>query len=367
MDAEGQARFARCVHGVEPAPPQGDGGLPPDSAARLRAWGFNALGVVAGGLHEDGLPFMAEVGFAGDGPVLQAPGLRLPDVFDPGWPGGAGKRAQQVCAPLAEDRLLLGWVTDTALEWGQCATEGRPTLLQLCLSLEPRFAAYHAAWEFVLAHHGGRLDTLARAWGVSLSNKEVLREMTRSETGLATRGYARDQCRWTREVARRYFTTAATAVREADPHHLILGCRLRRGEGPEVQAACAYPAVDVAMPDWRDLPPASTAHPFLAGEVSWVDDEFLQAPAGKRAGRSTAVERMLRRARAGLDRVARHPAALGYAWAQWQDGPGEQPPFGRGLVHANGREAREHTDLLTQFNEKVERWRRREPAPASRD
>ena len=60
---------------------------------------------------------------------------------------------------------------------------GGPSLLQLCLSLEPNFAAYHAAWEFALALHGGKLAALARAWGAPLANKEVVRELTRTEQG----------------------------------------------------------------------------------------------------------------------------------------------------------------------------------------
>jgi len=41
----------------------------------------------------------------------------------------------------------------------------RPSLLQICLSLEPSFPAYHAAWEFTLAAHGGELAAMARACG----------------------------------------------------------------------------------------------------------------------------------------------------------------------------------------------------------
>ena len=67
---------------------------------------------------------------------------------------------------------------------------------------------------------------------------------------------------------------------------------------------------------------------------------------------------MLRKSRDALDRIARHPAVIGYAWAQWQDEPGEQPPFAGGLVHANGAEAREHTELLEQFNARAEQLRR---------
>src|SRR5205823_5759356 len=127
-------------------------------------------------------------------------------------------------------------------------------LLQICLSLEPGFAAYHAAWEFVLALHGGKLAALARAWGTPLANKEVVRELTRAEQGIATRGYLRDAARWTREFARRYFTTTAEAIRAADPHHLVLGAHSAMPPGENVRAESIYPAIDAPLVDWRELP-----------------------------------------------------------------------------------------------------------------
>jgi agarase len=361
VDPDGARVFLRCVHGMRPAETPADAALSPDTAARLRRWGFNAAGLDARGAgHEDGLPSLAAVDFCTGGPLLAGPGLRLPDVFDAGWGARAAERALTVCAPRAEERALVGWVTDDGLAWGQDGTNGRPTLLQLCLALEPSHGAYHAAWEFVLAPHRGRLDALARSWGVGLPNRETVRELVRAESGLATRGYLRDQARWTRELARRYFTTTAAAVRAADPHHLVLGCRCRGAAGPEVAAEAAYPAVDVGLQDWSTLPPGggSAKHPVLADDVSWVHEAFFHAPAGKRPRRLTAVERMLQRARGALERLARHPAVVGYAWSQWQDEPGEQPPFGRGLVHTNGAEAREHTELLATFNFRCETLRR---------
>ena len=74
--------------------------------------------------------------------------------------------------------------------------------------------------------------------------------------------------------------------------------------------------------------------------------------------RLTTFEHMLRKARATLDRTARNPAVVGYIWAQWEDEPGEQPPFAGGLIHVNGSEAREHTELLTQFNLRAENLHR---------
>ena len=375
VDPAGRPFFAKAVHDVQAGEPPGDGGMPMDSAVRLRNWGFNAVGLTRGSVgRDDGLPFLAAVEFCEAGLTLTAAGMRLPDVFDPKWPGRAADHARERCGVLKENPALMGWVTDSALGWAQPSLAGRPSLLQICLSLEPSFAAYHAAWEFVLALHGGRLETLARAWGASLPNKEVVRELTRAEEGLGTRGYLRDEARWTREFARRYFTGTAAAVRRVDPNHLVLGCRFADVAGPAILAECAYPAIDVALPDWRELgayaPPTrpgglAFANPILAGNVSWTTPEFLKLPAAARLLRLTSVEWMLRRGRSGLDRLARNPAVVGYVWAQWQDAPAEQPPFAGGLVHQNGIEAREHTELLAQFNRRADSLRRFQLNPPS--
>lgn len=385
LDPAGRPVWLRAVHGVRSAHSHGEGPPPRDSAVRLRSWGFDAVGVGSDGTGwDDGFPVLAAVDFCSAGPVLSAPGLRLPDVFDPQWTAVAQQHAARMCVPLAENRSIVGWVTDDAPGWAQpvagaMGSDGaaRPTLLQLCLSLEPSAAAYHAAWEFALALHGGRLEALGRAWGVPLANKEVMRELTRAEMGIVTRGYLKDEARWSREFARRYFTSTAAAIRAADPNHLVLGCRFGGVVGAAVLAECVYPAVDVAMPDWRELPTAGAGaqaratgingavNPVLAGDVCWATPEFLKLPTAARLLRLTSVEWMLRRARTALERTARHPATVGYAWRQWQDEPGEQPPFARGLVHVDGAEAREHTELLAEFNARAETLRRSTARSAS--
>ena len=368
LDPAGAPFFCKAVHGVTASARPGERGWPLDSASRLRSWGFNTIGVGDdGSVREDGFPFLAVVDFCRAGPPIVAPGTRLPDVFAAEWTTLAAARAQEVCAQLSDTKELLGWVTDDALGWAQSPASGRPTLLQICLSLEPTFAAYHAAWEFVLALHQGRLDAVARAWGVVLNNKEVVRTMTRREYGIATRGYARDEARWAREFARRYFATTSAAVREVDPNHLLFGCRFdpahgAPGEvkaGASVLAECTYPAVDVAMPGWNELPApdALGSQPVLAGDVCWVDETGVRAVTKRRQPRLTTLERMLRRGRSALERMARHRAVVGYAWTRWQDAPNEQPPFARGLVHVNGAEAREHTELLASFNARAESLR----------
>lgn len=333
IDPEGRPFFMRAVNGVESAE-----GSPHDPVARLRAWGFNTLGADAEpALRDEGLAFVGTVDFAAAGTAIRLGGARLPDVFDPAWPEAAALHAGEVCLPWCERRELVGWLADAGLGWAPANDEGRPTLLQLCLSLEPQFAAYHAAWEFTLAAHGGRIESLAKAWGVPLANKEAVRALTRGERGIATRGYARDDARWAAEFARRFYAVAAAAVRAHDPRHLVFGGR-----------GAAH--VDVTWIRTEELAAAGPG-PVIAGDFTWVGAKFLSS-AGRGRGLTT-VERMLRRGRLALQRLAAQPGVVGYAWAQWRDGAAEQPPFAGGLVHANDTEAREHTELVAACNERL--------------
>ncbi len=345
--------FARAVNDVQSAPDS-----PHDPAARLRAWDFNTLGAgSAVGLEPEGLTFVGVVNFCTSSTLIRAKGVWLPDVFDLGWSGATHQRAAEVCPAWTARRDLLGWLTDDELRWGGFDGSGRPSLLQICLSLEPSFAAYHAAWEFVLAPHGGQLARLAKAWGCSLENKEVLREATRAERGLATPGYVRDDGRWTREFAHRYFVTTSAAIRAHDPNHLVLGARDLRGatsrmNPPAWLAECVFPALDIAWIHSQDLKAAAPG-PLFVGNFSWVNEPTASPPIRSHARGATSVERMLRRGRASLRAIIAQPAVVGYAWDAWSDGPGEQPPFARGLVHSNDIEAREHTELLSMVNRQI--------------
>jgi hypothetical protein len=217
------------------------------------------------------------------------------------------------------------------------------------------------------------LAQLAAAWEIALPNKEALRQLTRADTPLLSAGYLRDNERFTREFARRYFSTTAAAIRRSDPHHLVLGCRFGGPPGPAVLAECIYPQVDVlsandyhdTLDQRMDIYWRANAMPILIGGFAWMGDYFTQrAQPGEPRGR-TSVERMLARGRLALERAVGHPAVVGYAWHRWADLPDDGPPFGQGLVHIDDREAREHTELLSDINSRAEALRRAAAAPTS--
>lgn len=332
-----------------------------EAAAVLRSWGMNTIGPGSeAALVEDGFGVTENVDFCAAGaPVIHAAGVRLPDVFDPGWAGVCEARAAVATKRWCGRRELVGYFTDDALGWGEMRAD-RPGLLQLCLSLEPSFPAYHAAWEFVLAPHGGELAGLARAWGIDLANREGVRQRTVAERPLATPGYLRDQADFSKEFAHRYFKTTAAALRRHDPDHLILGCRFGAVTSEAVLAECVYPHVDVVSWQGPAAEFAGRAAHYArerAMPLAWTgvgqDNERLRADRYARSG-PTRIERMLSDRRRALTAACVHPAVVGYEWARWRDEQDDVPPFGAGLVHVDLREATEHTELLAQLNARAE-------------
>lgn len=404
LDADNRPFFSCGVTQVRPAARPGQGSTAdlaapaeplieaaetPDFATatlrRLRAWHVNTLGAgAAPELLERGMHYTASVDFARQVPAatIKLGGALLPDVFDPGWLEACDQAAAESCGLQRNREHLIGYFTDYELGWAQPHAEAlfaqvnlapkntprleRPSLLQICLSLEPAFSAYHAAWEFTLAPHAGDLAALARAWEIPLPNKEALRQLTLADTPLLSAGYLADNDRFSREFARSYFTTCAAAIRRYDPHHLILGCAFGGPPGAAVLAECSYPHVDVlSANDYHDTLferietyAQAASMPVLLGEFSWVSDYFTKRPQAGEPRGWTTLERMLGKGRAALERAFTHPALVGYAWHRWRDQSGDAAPLGHGLVHVDDREAIEHTELLSDLNSHAERLRR---------
>ena len=356
-----RSAYAQTVAGLYgPGGDSASGAWEKSTAARLHTWGVDTVGPWAEpSLVERGFYFTALADFIrAPVPILHGPGLRLPDVFDPAWPAAAEAHAAAVAAPWSGRRELVGWFTDDALGWG----EGPVGLLQACLALEPAFAAHHAAWEFVLAANGGSLDALARAWGLPSPHRESVRQLTREERPIERAGFADDDRRFARELARRYFAVTGRALRAADPSHLILGCRFSAPPPAGVRSVCASPEVDVVS--WRLR--AGTTFAAQAGALGsagndapqWVTGgglshgDFNTLPVRDGTG-PTRLERLLRAGREGLVAACRDPRTVGIEWAHWADGGDEAPPFGAGLVHADDHEAVEHTELLSHIHERA--------------
>jgi len=350
---------------------------------RLRRWNFNALGAwTALDLLDGDMPYTIVLDFARVGPEIKSDGVRIPDVFAPEWLKGIDRQAQTFVAPRRNNRMLVGYFTDNELGWGEIdnpdqqgklnsdlllTNELKPSLLQVCLSLDSHRPAYQAAWDFVLSRHNGSLETLAQDWQVNIDTPEQVRQWTNAKQAIVSRGYLADYRAFLAEFAQRYFEQSAAAIHRYDTNHLILGCRFGAPPSDAVFSAVKKPWVDVVsannyryqMYERMDIYYKATQLPILNGEFSWGHRVFSERPLPNEPEAGLpATERMTRNGEQALTRAWTHPSLVGYTWYRWVDQPTNKPPYlppvSLGLVTLEDEPNRWHTDLLTKLNAQAE-------------
>ncbi len=317
---------------------------------RLQQWGFNSMGAwTTSEFFDQGMPyteilenFYLGPALADIGPEADVEGgsrMSLPDVFDPAWAQHVDEKAKLLCTPLRESKQLVGYFTDNEIGFPsiigqeqsinlQAITvprgEMRPSLLQLCLTADPKRAAYIAAWDFVRKRHPGTDAAIAAAWEVQFSSAKEFADLTRTVT-VVSPGYRADDDVFTREFAGRYFRISAEAIRKYDPNHLILGCRF--GAPPSfivLEEQAKYADIITANNYQDDMYERMnqyylhTQKPILVGEFAWTMDYFyrfglpLEPPHG-----FTSLMRMEAKGKMTLEHAFQHPGIVGYTWYRW--------------------------------------------------
>lgn len=300
---------------------------------QAKKWGFNLLlPPTAPAFLRKGAAHVTDLALDRAGPrIVREEGVSLPDVFDSTWPETVEQRINGI-EPVAG---LVGWQCAPGWRWGGWAEVGQPLpragLLQVCLGLDPAFRAYHSAWDFVLARHGGELAKVAAAWGVELAGRGAVRQLTRDEQLIDTPGYRHDLTDFIREYALRYFSPVRTAAREINPDCLLLSPLLDRSTPPGVREVAASHC---------DLLPVDAPGLVVANAPQlWLVSAWPEAVGGTDpATGEGAYERRIRVGRETVVAGLRDPRIVGYAWARFRGGDlMADDPFGVGLVDENGR------------------------------
>ena len=202
--------------------------------ARLKAWGFNALGVNASpSLCRRGLPhpeFLSlGTGFtAHDYITERTTWTGFPNVFSPKWQVYCEKQARHRCAPLKDDPWVLGYFIDNELEWHQWTGKG---LFGDTFAKPSDHSAKRALVELLKQRHG-TAESFNKAWGTAIASFDELLALTAAPAPKNDAAKA-DVTEYTRLVAEKYFSIASAAIRKADPNHMVLGCRFA-GYAPEI-------------------------------------------------------------------------------------------------------------------------------------
>ena len=345
-----------------------------NTLARLSSWGFNMLSSSDGELLRRGMPHADVLGMGqefsscGDEfdilPCDGGPCTGFPNVFHPKWEAYCRYIARK-CAANKNDPWVLGWYIDNELAWWgdrrQFRTPPSRGLFDACARKSPEHTARRA------------LDAFLKERGIA-SPEAATEDVTRA---------------FIRLLARRYFETASRAIREADPNHLILGCRFAGlpSSDPVVWEECGrfcdvvsvntYPLVDLdrgvalngldkkAYPVAEELAERAkmAGKPLIVTEWSFVAlDSGLPCMHG--AGQRFFTQRERAQATSILARTLYAlPGCAGYVYFMWSD----QPKVGKhgersencnyGLVDADDNPWPDQVAALSEIQNSPAKWR----------
>ena len=345
-----------------------------NTLARLVSWGFNMIVTTEKSVIRRRLPHTMILGIGtgmssrGDYEILPCDGgpcTAFPNVFSPKFEAYCRYVAKNRCAPNKDDPWLIGYYIDNELAWWGDARKFRT----------PPSRGLFDACAKKPAGHSARiaLETFLKERGIAspeAASEAVTREFIRL-------------------IARRYFEITSRAIREADPNHLVLGCRFAglRSSDPVVWEECGrycdvvsantYPMVDLdrgialnglhakAQPvaDVIAERAAMAGKPLIVTEWSFVAlDSGLPCMHG--AGQRFFTQRERAEATSIFARTLYAlPCCAGYVYFKWSD----QPAFGRkseksensnyGLVDANDDPWPEQEAALAAIQNDPMKWR----------
>jgi hypothetical protein len=329
-------------------------------AKRLLGWGFNTLGawsdeelarIDVEGRH---LAYAPTVDLGALGAVRlgheKQPWLHgvFPDVFDPRFATVAAEIARQRCTPRQNDPRLLGWFSDNELRWGP-DWRGSDELLTLFLALSAKAPGRAAAVALLRQRHG----TIARfndVWQTRFSSWDALltggtvkppvvrpavyaqneaAERTANAADPRRAAFVADCDAFVAQLAQRYFRVTSEAIRAADPHHLLLGCRFAYLPPAAVLAAAAE-HLDVISLNCYERDPRQVLDgygrydkPLLIGEFSFRSrDSGLPNTHGAGPIVATQAERAAAYT-AYVTAALSRPNLVGYHWFEHADQPRE--------------------------------------------
>jgi hypothetical protein len=330
--------------------------------ARLKKWNFNSVGcwsdpdVLA---QKFPYTFMLYIGRGTPWDDV------LVSVFTPSFEKLVKDNAQKAL-PYKDDPFLIGYFLDNEMPWwGDFGwkADGQKSLLEKYALIGVDNENKQALKKFFEGRYHQDIGAFDDVWGLNLKSFEELEgPVTLSVRSRAQKAEANA---WAGMVADRYFAVTTKAIRDLDPHHLILGVRFA-GENPwEVVEACGKYCDVVSVNVYSksgEVPQAlldnfhaKTKKPLLLTEYSYSSLEN-QSGDPDTHGADVTVPTQKDRVE-HLDRFAKGmlelPYMVGLHWFEWSD----ESPQGRfdgedqnyGLVDIHDKPY----DLLTQEHSKL--------------
>lgn len=357
------------------------------AADRLAGWNFNTLGCWSD----------EAVATAGASPLAIAPTNALgasfklhrrdqvfPDVFDPAFAAHIREGANKHCANRCHRVELLGTFIDNELYWSP-DWRGADELLTLFLNL-PSHRPGRVAAIARLQEHYREFSQFNAVWQTPARSWQELATMGRVEApffrmppgGLndalevkadlanpARAAFSADCDAFLAIVADRYFELCVSAIKAADPNHLVIGSRFGyQAKSSVIAAAARY--LDVISFNCYELDATSQIETYAASGKPCLISEFAfrgddvglpnSHGAGPRVASQTERARCFERY---VTAALRHPSVVGYHWFEHADQPAEGRFDGEnsnyGTVTIEDDPYVELTETMTRVNALAER------------
>ncbi|MDJ0686944.1 MAG: hypothetical protein QNJ41_00385 [Xenococcaceae cyanobacterium MO_188.B32] len=325
----------------------------------LKAWGFNAMGAwTTPEFFDKNMPFTEIIETFFEKPWLKT---KFPDVWDSQWSDNIDAKCKQLCQPLRNNKMLLGYFLDNergfieVLKHNEKIIANAPIyqskkvtnkkkselpeepilntegigLLQFSLSQPEDVPATKKAWEFVLQRHKS-LEGLSKAWQIEIKSPDYFKNLTAQRKLLISPTYLQDQHDFVKLWVEQYYQVVSSKIHKYDPNHLLLGTRWGGTPGNAVLAAERKWADVVSQNNYRanfyerfDDLYQEVQRPILNGEINTWSGHFLYVrnPIEPPGGYDRATRRRLREEEA-LNRIFSHPGVLGYTKYRWHGGKG---------------------------------------------
>jgi len=354
------------------------------AAQRVRSWGFNSLGAWSDDKVADAgampLAVIAIVDIAASF-CSQQQGWPSGDVFDPDFAIFAQKRASDICGPHRSDAGFIGWFTDNELRWAP-DWRGRDELLTVFLNEKPASSGRKAAIDMLRSRYRNFREfksiwhVAADSWHELATMRVIEPPFIRQrlyvegvEVDLVTTDARRarffaDCDAFAGALADRYFEVTVAAIKEADPNHLLLGCRFAYVPQQSVIEAAGrhLDVIGFNCYDYDAMPSieayARSGRPCLIGEFSFrSDDSGLPNTIGAGPRVASQGERA-RSFERYVTTALKHPALIGYHWFLHADQPAEGRFDGEnsnyGIVSINDVVYDELARAMASVNEQAE-------------
>ncbi|RLF19873.1 MAG: beta-agarase [Thermoprotei archaeon] len=326
---------------------------------RLKTWGFNTIGAWSSPELYGKLPYTIILDIAASYGANWLTG-EVPDIFSDQFEKHAKSRAMAMCYPRRDDPYLIGYFTDNELRWGPDWRSSKH-LLDDFMNLPPSSPGKRVAVEVLREVFNNNISALNELMKANFSSFEDLLYYV----GDLPEGdmFSKARSVFLRKYAERYFSVCYKVIKEADPNHLILGCRFA-GYAPREVLEVMKDYVDVISINYYGLEApinllkyiySITKKPIMITEFSFkAMDSGLPNTKGAGIALPTQKERA-EYCKRYVTSILKLPFVIGYHWFQYMDQPkegrfdGENSNFG--LVKIND----EPWDLLVKYFKEINR------------